>query len=106
MQRDSLQASGMVTVKGDNSGLLLFAVLIEGFVGYPIPPGTNGQRLFHDIFRGFSPEADGLEINGTETEVLFTFDISDYAQSDLSVVAFLQDKTTKEIVQSQRIYLK
>ncbi len=106
IKRDSLQASGTLAVTNRNADVLLHVALIEDFVGYSLPPGTNGQRFFHAIFRGFSPDANGLEIVEAQKTVSFSFDISNYTQSDLSVVAFLQDKTTKEIVQSLKVSLQ
>ena len=103
---NSLQATGTIAVKNSISGLQLFVALVEDFVGYPIPPGTNNKRLFHTIFRGFSPEANGLDVGGSDAAVSFSFAVSNYAQSNLSAVAFLQDKITKEIVQSQRIFFQ
>jgi hypothetical protein len=104
--RDSFTASGSLSVKTTRTGDALFIALVEDFVGYPVPPGTNGEKSFTSVFRGFAAEANGLEISGPEMTVPFSFAVAAYSQSGLCAVAFLQDRATKEIVQSLRISLQ
>jgi hypothetical protein len=106
LRRDSLTVSGDVTVKTALTGTRLTIAIIEDFVGYRTPPGTNGQKSFDNIFRGIAPQADTLEITGPEQAVSFTIDISAYSGSDLSLVAFIDDRVAKKIVQSLRIPLQ
>ncbi|MBN1129068.1 MAG: PEGA domain-containing protein [Chitinispirillaceae bacterium] len=105
VRRDSLAASGTVSITQGVDGAGLFVALVEDFFGFDAPPGNNGQKYFHAVFRGFSPEARGLEVTGREQRVVFTFDCSAYAGRDLSVIAFLQVIATREIVQSLKINL-
>jgi hypothetical protein len=97
------RVSGTVGVKGAVSSQRLFVALIEEFIGYPSPVGANKQRLFHDIFRGFAPEANGIEVAGSDTTVRFSLS---YPYKDTlnsyAIHAFVQDSATSGIVQSQR----
>jgi hypothetical protein len=103
---DSLQASGTVLVKGGNAGQQLFVALVEDFVGYDTPLGTNNQRLFHAIFRGFAKDANGASVSGTEMEIPFSVNFrSSNPLIEYSLVAFLQNAGTGEIIQSQRVFI-
>jgi hypothetical protein len=97
------RVSGTVSVKGAVSTQRLFVALVEEFIGYPSPVGTNKQRLFHDVFRGFAPEANGIGIAGPDTTVRFSLSYpSSDTLSNYAIHAFVQDPATNGIVQSQR----
>jgi hypothetical protein len=97
------RVSGTVSVKGAVSTQRLFVALVEEFIGYPSPVGTNKQRLFHDVFRGFAPEANGIGIAGPDTTVRFSLSYpSSDTLSNYAIHAFVQDPATNDIVQSQR----
>jgi|WetSurMetagenome_2_1015567.scaffolds.fasta_scaffold05725_5 hypothetical protein len=103
---DSLQASGTVLVKGGNADQKLFVALVEDFIGYDTPLGTNNQRLFHAIFRGFSEGVNGVSVSGAEMEIPFSVKFpSSNPLNEYSLVVFLQNTGTKEIVQSQRFII-
>ena len=69
----------------------LHVALIDDYIEEPSAPGTNGQRVFHSIFRGFANDGYHLSIpNGDSLRVAFTMDITLWSD-DLRIVAFLQD---------------
>jgi len=103
---DSARASGTIRVTNGNDSLQLFAAIVEDFVGYPAPLGTNQQRLFHSIFRGFLPEANGLALSSPDALITFSYAIAgNYSPEELSLIVFLQNKNTKEIVQALSTHL-
>ncbi len=111
----------VVDLKKPDDKLKLHVVLVENVVRYP---GTNGQRLHHDVVRAFPGGTEGvtlkeetsnnkLSINLTEVskklgdyldEAAETHNfLDDERPTDLGklrVIAFIQDSDSKEIVQA------
>jgi hypothetical protein len=86
---------------GGFGDLRLRCVLIEGEVQHDAP---NGLSVFRNVMRRLLPSADGEAIAPSEGDSLtfsypYTVD-SDWQTGQLSVVAFVQDEGTKEILQA------
>jgi hypothetical protein len=101
---DALKVSGTIVVKGNSADTRIFVALVGDFIGYDTPLGTNEQRLFHAIFKGFAEGANSVSVFGAEMEFPFYIKLpSSNPSNEYSLIAFLQDAKINEILQSQRI---
>lgn len=88
------------------SGNLVFHVMaIQTETSFATPPGSNGETVFYDVVRGFFTGADGTAANFTYFGEELSFNLSipfdnDWDMTKIKVVAFLQNKLTKEIYQA------
>lgn len=102
---DSL-IGGQLVVKAQKdlpAGTLLQVALVEDEIDYPTPPGINGLTHFSFILRDFYPDANGqvLQLNAGDRSVQnFQFSLPADWGRNLTVVAFLQNPTSKEILQA------
>jgi hypothetical protein len=68
--------------------------------------GNNGESSFEHVMMKMLPDAEGTLVNfeaGTTTEIIESFDMSTSnveEMDDLMVVVFIQDDTTKQVMQS------
>jgi hypothetical protein len=106
-RKDTASISGVLNIQKDNDSIVnvgdlsLYIALIEDNISFPAAPGTNLQKDFTAIFRGFSKEYNGTAIPVVyPARLSFTLDIRKYWRGDLRIIAFLQDKTTKKIYQT------
>jgi hypothetical protein len=81
--------------------LVLHTVVVESEIEYSTPPGSNGETKFYHVVRKMLPSSLGQPLNPAEDEYQ---SITNYEtfwnQSKLTIVAFIQNKTTKEILQA------
>lgn len=90
----------------------LQTVLIEKTIQFATPPGTNGELEFFSVMRKMIPNSSGTKLGGLkagETKTFsFTIVIPSYIYSlrNLGAVAFVQNTTKKEIMQSAESYPK
>lgn len=84
--------------------VVLRIAIIEREVVYTTPPGVNGQVRFFDVFRGFHPSPEGISIALTAGEHRFiNFSVPTnpiWHLDQIQVVAFLQQESTKEVLQA------
>ncbi len=83
----------------DLTNLYLFTVLIKNRVTFSEPPGSNGETEFENVVVEMLPTADGIAVTGNS----FNFSVpNSYGLTDdnYSVVSFIQNKITKEILQT------
>lgn len=82
----------------------LFVALITDYVHYATAPGTNGERDFYDTFRDMSPNTTGWSVTiGAGEDSTYSGTLNreaSWAPADLSVVAFVQNTATKEVLQA------
>jgi hypothetical protein len=81
--------------------LVLQTVVVESEIEFSSPPGGNGETKFYHVMRSMLPSSDG--------EVIESFDKM-YERSvickpvwnkeKLHVIAFIQNKTTREVFQA------
>jgi hypothetical protein len=78
----------------------------EQWIHYTTPPGSNGEKDFPDVFRkmipsstgdDFTPAAIGDTASFTYT---YTLDITHWDTTKIYTIAFIQNETTKEIINS------
>lgn len=80
----------------------LFAAVVEKTVNQNTP---NGESVHHDVFRKMLPALDGTAFQAPAVgqEIEFTFDYTigaGWVADEVYVVAFIQDVSTKEVLNS------
>lgn len=114
-------STGILSVTMDNtasasvSGTLKAHIAVtENTVSYAeagSPGGTNGETMYFDVLRQYLPNTNGTTLAssfsiGQNQVVNETWDFTGGEvadQCDLSVVAFIQNNTTKEVLQSAKV---
>ena len=80
--------------------------VVEKLITYATPPGSNGETQFHDVFRkmiptsagdAYTPAAIGDSVKFTYT---YTLDLAVWDTTQIYSIAFIQNETTKNIVNS------
>ncbi|MFZ5434216.1 MAG: Omp28-related outer membrane protein [Calditrichota bacterium] len=96
-----------VTADQDMTGAnyRLYVMLITDLVTYATPPGSNGETTFPDPFRDAYPNANSGQSFAIGSGQSYTLDnylncSTSWSYNDLSVVAFVQNSTTREILQA------
>jgi hypothetical protein len=111
----------VVDLKKPDEKLRLHVVLVENVVRYP---GTNGQRLHHDVVRAFPGGTKGVALKEATTNNKVMIDLAEVSKKlgdyldeagekiafldderptklgHLKVIAFIQDEDSKEILQA------
>ncbi len=88
--------------------LLLHTIVIEKEIHFDEPPGANGEKDFYHVMRKMLPSSDGTELTGLTLGETKEFNLSyslagkTWDRSKLAIVAFVQDKLTKEIFQAAK----
>ncbi len=82
-----------------NDQLRLFVLLTEDEIHLDAAPGANGLKDFNFVFRGFITDKKGMQISDTLLRFKQKWPANwQYGQSH--IIAFIQDITTKEIIQA------
>ncbi len=86
----------------EGSDLKLFAAVVEKEVQYNAP---NGENEHFNVFRKMLPDLDGIDFNpaaiGDSKTFNFSYELdSEWDASQIYVVAFVQNVTTKEVLNS------
>ncbi len=94
-----------VTAESDiTANTRLFVVLITDTIQYTSPPGSNGETLFEDVFRDGWPNMTGQAFSLTAgQQAEFSGSLNRQAgwlASDLRVIAFVTNYTSKEVHQA------
>jgi len=100
-----------VTVQNFNTAgiifedLVLHTVVIEKEILFDVPPGSNGETVFHNVMRKMLPSNSGSPVSQLlpGSSEVFEFQTplaSAWQPEQLKTVTFIQNKKTKEIIQS------
>ena len=100
-------ANVTVNETGELSGsdLRLRIALIEKEISYTNPPGSNGEKVFPNVFREMLTSTDGLVYTptgvGTSQPLEFTFESKpQYEEAELYIIAWLQEEPSGIVVNS------
>ena len=105
---DSINISVDVTCTQAASGtLVLHTVLVEKEIAFCVAPGSNGETEFFSVMRKMLPSAAGTALPtawtvGQTQNFQFTTAVPTYVydKKELAIVAFVQNNTNKEVLQS------
>ncbi len=103
-RENQLHISMTATDNINFNDLRLFCVLIENYIQYNAP---NGVRQHDQTMRDIVPDSDGESFtisNGETKEFDFTIALDpQLAEDNCEIVVFVQDYSTKEVLQSAKI---
>jgi hypothetical protein len=80
--------------------------VVERAILFETAPGSNGETEFFNVMKKMLPTANGTDIAdswgpGDALTIMESWDFANvYDPSEIAVVAFIQDNTTKEIIQA------
>ncbi|MBE0647371.1 MAG: T9SS type A sorting domain-containing protein [Bacteroidales bacterium] len=105
---DEIFVTMVATATQDISGnLVAHNVVIEDYVQFTNPPGTNGEKNFDHVMKKMLPTKDGTSLGSFETgdyiiiETSWPFQTNQvYNIDELMAVGFIQNNTTKEVHQA------
>jgi len=87
--------------------LTLYAIVLENRIMDPEYVGTNGTTRFYQVARRLLPDAAGHPfskswLTGEIESIVLTWDLPSFPmnEEDASIVVFLQDENTREILQA------
>lgn len=88
----------------ESNDLRVHVAIIEKTMEYASAPGTNGERVFHNVMKKMLPGAGGKSVPAMQVGDYFAFKYTwalanVFDVNELSAVAWLQDKTTKAVYQ-------
>jgi len=82
--------------------LRLFVAIIENGIHFDSPPGSNGLKDFEYVFRTFLSlnTGDDFQNNSNTKQMDYSFTWSDWNYSNCQVIAFIQNISTKQVIQT------
>jgi hypothetical protein len=91
------------------NNLICNIVVTETDIQFTTPPGSNGETQFYDVMRvKFPTAAQQIQLNTDQSASIMNVRQvkinSNWNKQKLHAVVFLQDKSTKEIIQSASTY--
>lgn len=83
----------------------LRTAIVEKEVSYSTPPGSNGEKVFLDVFRKMLPSTTGDAIPalaaGESKEFTYTYDLdASWKAEEIYAIAFVQNDATKIVLNS------
>ncbi len=109
---DTLFVTMLVEATADVNGpITAFMTVIEKHIHFNTAPGSNGERDFYNVMKKLLPTKTGISlptpIVAGDYVILQSYWVlaNVYTISELSVVGFVQNPTTKEVHQSANLLL-
>ncbi len=104
---DSIKASINVSISDwlGVGGHFLRVEAIEHVISYENPPGNNGEKVFHDVFRRAYPDINGIpmpNLPGNFNIVVKYKRESNWVDSMIYTAVYFQNNESKEIINSAR----
>lgn len=95
---------GRATSAVDYSGLRLRVAVLEKTMQYATAPGSNGEKVFHNVMKKMLPNAAGTSVGAMQAGDYFAYKFSWALANvmdinELTAVAWLQDNSSKEVIQ-------
>ncbi|MEX0813249.1 MAG: T9SS type A sorting domain-containing protein [Chitinophagales bacterium] len=109
---DTLKFSAVLNATGDIPvGHVVHMVVVEEEIWFNNPPGTNGETHFPYVMKYMVPNQFGTSLdpmqNGDMLSLSGKWGLKNvYDKDELAVVFFVQNNSTKEVVQADYINLK
>lgn len=105
---DSIYISVIITATDVVTGnLVLQTAIVEDVIDFASAPGTNGEKEFYNVMRKMLPNYNGTALPGTWTigdadTITFALKLPAYIYNldQVSIVAWVQDNTTKNVKQA------
>ena len=105
IQADSVKSTVTLNLSAGlpqgNYKLRVFSV--ERKITYEIPPGTNGESEFFDVFRKAHPDTRGVDAPVTSGAYTYIYKyriFQGWADTSIYTIAFVQNDNTKEVLNS------
>ena len=104
---DSIKATINVNVTSGlpSASYYLRVEAIERVITYASPPGTNGEKIFNDVFRRSYPDNNGIAMTNTPGNYNYTVTYkreSNWADSMMYTAVYFQNDGTKEIINAAK----
>jgi hypothetical protein len=104
---DSIKATVVLNLSSNlpSGNYKLRVMAIEGHIHYATPPGSNGETDFYQVFRSAYPNTTGVNAPttaGTHTFYYTYKKLSNWADTSIYTVAFVQNDVNKEVINSGR----
>ncbi|RPH92742.1 T9SS C-terminal target domain-containing protein [candidate division KSB1 bacterium] len=100
----SVAVTGTITATDSAlNNVRLFLALINDKITYTSPPGANGETEFDNVFRDMWPNTNGQTISiplGGTYQIQASLNLSTLDPHGMSVIAFIQNYSTKWVHQS------
>lgn len=105
--QDSIYVTALIKATQAFSGnLVAHLVVIEKHIHFNTAPGTNGEKDFYNVMKKMLPGSTGTVLpltweQGDYVLIQEAWELANvYKVSELSVVGFVQNNTTKEVLQA------
>ncbi|MBE0641843.1 MAG: Omp28-related outer membrane protein, partial [Bacteroidales bacterium] len=105
--QDSVHVTMLVKATGPVSGNLVAMIgVVEKHIQFTVAPGSNGEKNFYNVMKKFLPNTLGSSLPSSMSAgdyVIFRYSwklANFYNIAQLGVVGWVQNKTTKEILQA------
>jgi len=105
---DSIRATVVINLASNlpaGGTYKLRVMAVEGLVHYNSPPGSNGEMDFYQVFRWAYPNTTGVNsptTTGTYTYIYTYKRLSNWVDTSIYTVAFVQNDNNKEVINSAR----
>ena len=105
--RFSIEVEDTINLNFNN--LVCNIVVTETDIQFTTPPGSNGETEFYDVMRVMFPtNAQQIQVNTNQSASVMNLRQvkinSNWNKQKLHAVIFIQDKSTKEVIQSASTY--
>lgn len=100
---DSIYITATLTPLADISGVLrAHVVVVENEIAFDTAPGSNGEKTFYNVMKKMLPSSSGTATGELTANTPYIINTSwklanVYDPTELRVVVFLQNNTTKEV---------
>lgn len=103
---DSIYITMTATAKSAISGNIKARIaVIENEIAWDVAPGSNGEKEFYSVMKKMLPTATGTDVPDLAVDETFTVTTNwklenIYNETEIAVVAFIQDDGNKQVLQA------
>lgn len=104
---DSIKSQITLTVHNNlpAGNYKLRVMAVEKLIVYPTPPGSNGETVFHTVFRRAYPNTTGVDCPTTAGTYNYIYTYrreSNWQDTSMFTLAFVQNDVNKEVLNANR----